>query len=242
MAATRNADTRATGTGIPNALLQRIYDTRIVHGADGCEHGLAAEIPYEYAEALYRLVLRQRPQVVVEVGMAFGLSTLAILTALDEVGGPGRLLSIDPGQSMNFHGVGVANVERSGLAARHELVEQPDFVALPALLSRGTSIDLAYVDGWHTFDHVLLDFFYLDKMLGPGGLIGFNDCNWPAVEKALGFVTTHRKYEELPVEFRVDRRKGRMLRSLYRKSMGTPDRWFRKLEDWQPAFDYYQSF
>lgn len=32
--------------------------------------------------------------------------------------------------------------------------------------------------GWHTFDHTLLAWWYVDKMLPAGGIVGFNDCDW----------------------------------------------------------------
>ena len=43
--------------------------------------------------------------------------------------------------------------------------------------------DLVYVDGHHSFDYVLLDFFYADQLLGAGGVVGFNDCGWPSVSE-----------------------------------------------------------
>ena len=41
------------------------------------------------AEAIYRHVRAQKPQIAVEVGMANAISTMAILTALEENGGGG---------------------------------------------------------------------------------------------------------------------------------------------------------
>ena len=51
-------------------------------------------------------------------------------------------------------------------------------------------LESAAVDGWHTFDYALLDFWYADKMLDVNGVVGFNDCGWRAVSKAIGFVLT----------------------------------------------------
>jgi len=41
-------------------------------------------------------------------------------------------------------------------------------------LARGVKIDFAFVDGWHTFDYTLIDFFYIDKILRSGGLVSFH--------------------------------------------------------------------
>ena len=60
-------------------------------------------------------------------------------------------------------------------------------------------MQLVYIDGWHTFDYALLDFFYADKLLDTGGLVGFNDCHYPSIERVLRFVVRHRHYREVDV-------------------------------------------
>ena len=122
----------------------------------------------EYAVGLYRIVLARQPKRMVEIGMANGASTLAILSALADLGGERLLISIDPGQSTQWRNVGLNNVQANGLAGWHRLIEAPDYLALPDLLQQHTQLDAAYVDGWHTFDYVLLDIFYLDKLLPVG--------------------------------------------------------------------------
>lgn len=99
-----------------------------------------------------------KPQVVLEVGMAYGIASLSILAALDEAGEGGKLISVDPNQNSDWKGIGIANVRRTGVIDRHRLIEEPDFLALPALLKDEVNVDFAYVDGWHTFDYVLMDF------------------------------------------------------------------------------------
>jgi predicted O-methyltransferase YrrM len=49
---------------------------------DGTEKRLTANINPRASHALYRSVLKEKPKVVVEIGMAQGVSTLTILTAL----------------------------------------------------------------------------------------------------------------------------------------------------------------
>jgi predicted O-methyltransferase YrrM len=197
----------------------------------------------QLARTLYHVIKNLRPTTALEVGMAFGASSLSILTAMDETGS-GRLLSIDPAQMTDWHGVGVESVRRAGLAHRHELVAQADYLALPRLLEQGLQIDFAYIDGWHTFDYVLLDFFYLDKMLRRDGIVAFNDCGWRAVHRALGFVQSHRKYKELDVGLPKDFRSEKMLGTLLRRLQGrtSNDRYFLKLASWEPGFDFYEKF
>jgi Methyltransferase domain len=127
-------------------------------------------IALEYAIGLYRAVLTKRPKTMLEIGMANGAATLAILSALSQLDGERLLISIDPNQSTQWHNAGVNNVKANGFSGMHRLIEEPDYVALPELLRQQLALDAAYVDGWHTFDYVLLDFFYIDKLLPVGGL------------------------------------------------------------------------
>ena len=175
------------------SVLREMVETGLVTGGDGSTRSLHSAIHLEFAERLYQLVLTHRPQCVVEVGMAFGGSTLAILSALDQVGGGGRLISIDPFQFSQWGGCGAAAVRRAGLEHRHELVEEVDYFALPDLLAKGQVVDFAYIDGAHTFDYAFLDFWYLDRMLRVGGVGGFNYCEWRGVGKVNKLVEKHRR-------------------------------------------------
>lgn len=233
-------------------VLKQILEGGAVQTLDGGQVPIDSNIPMAYAQALYETVLRKRPRVVLEVGMAFGVASLAILSALRENGENGKLVSVDPHQlTGGWKGGGVAAVARAGFKERHELIEDYDYNALPRLLASDFQPDLAYVDGWHTFDYVLLDWWYLDKMLPVGGVVGFNDCGWPAIDKVIKFVLTHRKYDEidvgLPVEF-VKRGRIRELMRLmifgkrsrwYRQAQ---DRYFEKLENWEPDWDFFAAF
>jgi hypothetical protein len=230
---------------IPCPLLVKILETGKVQARDGTDIPVSMNIKAEYAAALYNTVLAHRPKTVVEIGMALGVSTLSILAALQTLNEGGRLISIDPGQTATYGGIGVANVERSGMAAQHTLIEQFDYLALPQLLQSQQRIEFAYIDGWHTFDYTLLDFFYLDKMLDVNGVVGFNDCGYQAVNRVLNFVRTHRKYQEfkvgLPVDFSSKRNPGiAIARRILRFSH--EDRYFKKTSSEEPTWNFYARF
>ena len=142
-------------------VLRELLVDKTVVTPDGERRPSHSSIHERYAKALYLTILKEKPDVVLEVGMAQGASTLAILTALEQLGRGGRLVSVDPNQSAGFESQGIYNVERAGLQDRHELIEEPDYTALPRLLQDGLKLDFAYIDGWHTFDYTLLDFWYI---------------------------------------------------------------------------------
>jgi predicted O-methyltransferase YrrM len=193
------------------------------------------------AIALYEFVKKARPRVAVEVGMANGVSAVAILQAMSE-NGDGRLISIDPFQSTGWKNKGTERIRSCGLTS-HRLIEEFDFLALPELLKEKVAVDFAYIDGWHTFDYALLDFWYLDRMLEKGGTVAFNDCGFRAVAKVLKFVRTHRRYDEievLPRSYADSSWPKSLLRWLL--DFRINDRYFRKRETWEPDWSFFRSF
>ena len=216
----------------------------------------------EFAVTLHRLVADRKPRAVLEVGMAQGVSSVAIMTALDN----GRLTSIDPDETTRWQGVGVGELSRMGFADRHRLIEDYDYLALPMLLRAGERFDIAYIDGWHTVDYTLLDLFYIDKMLEVGGVVGVNDCGFAAVDAAVRMFLTHRDYVELPLNgpryqlaFRGNGRvlpvgAGRLFgalpnswrafltRLLKGRIVRGEDRYFEKRSAAEPNWDYFTFF
>jgi predicted O-methyltransferase YrrM len=245
-----------TTLAVPNDVLHKMYETGRALTSDGQTIGLDSVVTAEFANALYALVRRERPEFVLEVGLAQGATALAIAAALAE-NGFGRVVSIDPFQQTEWQGVGVTAIKRSGLGHLHTVIEEPDYLALPRLLQeRDSMVDLAYIDGRHSYEYVLLDFFYVDRLLKRGGVVGFNDCDWPSVIPTLRFLQRHRHYTSVDVGLapaygtrnrfaraylRVEEKafvpKARPSRStVVGRMLGRrrEDRYFRKADTWEP--------
>ena len=52
-----------------------------------------------------------------------------------------------------------------------------------------------FIDGWHTFDHTLLDLFYANRWIKVGGYIVIDDCNWSSVAKAVSYFSKYPAYQ-----------------------------------------------
>jgi hypothetical protein len=52
-----------------------------------------------------------------------------------------------------------------------------------------------FIDGWHTFDHTLIDCFYATKLLKVGGFLLIDDANLLAVSKVVRELTRYPCYE-----------------------------------------------
>jgi len=167
-------------------VLQEILKTGF---ADGISVPLRSQITIGEGEYLQSAIKEIRPHVCLEVGLAFGISALFIREVLDP---RCRYIAIYPFQHHYWHGIGLTNLRRAGHEV--EFYEESSQVALPRLWADGLTIDFAFIDGMHTFDHALVDFFYIDRMLRVGGVVAIDDANWPSLHKLCRFILTNRAY------------------------------------------------
>src|ERR1039457_3486186 len=170
-----------------NSVIDEIYQTRVVRDASGNEYELSSEVDSAEGDYLYRLISSDSSITrTLEVGCAFGLSSLHICEALRNRPGASHVI-IDPKQTDVWHGVGVAQLERAGISF-FNFIPEPSELALPDLLrSQPESFDLIFIDGWHTFDHTMLDMFYANRLVRVGGYIVVDDCNWKSVSAAISY-------------------------------------------------------
>jgi hypothetical protein len=83
------------------------------------------------------------------------------------------------------------HLEKERVEGYVRVMEQPSYLALPALLSAAETVDLAYIDGSHIFEDVFLDAFYVAHLLTPGGVMAFDDSQDRHVAKVLRFLDTN---------------------------------------------------
>jgi predicted O-methyltransferase YrrM len=182
-----------------NTVIDSIYRTGMVEDPDlGPVTAFPVSVPYETGTLLYDVVFKEGLNSTLEVGMAYGLSTLFICQAHRDKKS-GTHTAIDPFQSSRFRAIGLANVRKAGLDAYLCLHEAPSFEVLPTLCRAGEVYDFAFIDGRHLFDYVLVDFFYIDKLLRVGGYVVFDDLWLPQVRKVVSFVLRNRGYEMVKV-------------------------------------------
>jgi predicted O-methyltransferase YrrM len=146
------------------------------------------------AAVIRRAIEIVKPKIGCEVGLAFGISSLYILDAMKH-SGDGVLIGMDPAQhDRTWRGGGLHNISRAGFSDRYSFQEATSQAVLPRLVDAGTRIQFGFIDGWHTFDHTLVDFFYLDQMMDPGGVIVIDDVGYPALQRMAHFIVTNRDY------------------------------------------------
>ncbi len=162
-------------------------------------------IPRDECELLYRQVSATRATQAIEVGMAFGISTLCLCDALCrttplQTGKRPHLVVMDPFQHGSiWQGVGLDQVRSAGFGDMVEFHERTSHAVLPELAAKEYRIEFAFIDGSHMFDQALIDFFYVDQMLESGGVIVFDDVGLQSINAVVRFVLANRAYELVEV-------------------------------------------
>ncbi len=212
------------------------------------------------AESIVKAMESVNAKYTLETGVAAGVSTLAITSTLKSLGGV-KHYGVDPNQTDYYGSAAILNLEKENLQDMFQLLEGPSHTQLAKLIEQNVQVDFVLIDGWHTFDYTLLDFFLADKLLRPGGIVAFHDCYGLSKQKVLKYVETHRKYEyaeeffvrgnesrKTTLKFFIWRilNKPAFLFSKYhwkyqiRNSSGLV--FMRKKEQYEPPYDFYKTF
>jgi predicted O-methyltransferase YrrM len=179
-----------------NEAIEKIYEAGIVVGRSGQVHTLHSAVDREEGELLSSII-RNDPTIrnTLEVGCAYGLSSLYICTATRNRPGASHTI-IDPFQNTQWDGVGIKQLGEAGIDF-FGLIESKSEFALPQLLqSNEGQYDLVFIDGWHTFDHTLLDCFYATRLLRVGGVLAIDDVSFPSIRRVANFLTNYPCYKE----------------------------------------------
>jgi len=144
---------------------------------------------------IHRLIRESGARESVEVGFAYGFSTIWILDALARR--PGAVhRAIDPFEETLWSGIGVQLVRDLGdNGVRFEWLSDYSIHSLSQLIKQGRLVDFVFIDGNHRFDDVIVDFYLADQLTRIGGLISLDD-NWMlSIQTAANFITSNRYYE-----------------------------------------------
>jgi predicted O-methyltransferase YrrM len=178
-----------------NHRLQRVREVR----AELCATGPKRQRPFEGdfervtlpaadCDILRDVLIADGAHIVIEIGLAYGNSALAIGEALCSVRSADvSHVIIDPFQAAAYDNVGWEALVAADLAAQTRLISAPSSIALAQLAGDGFSADAAFVDGSHRFHEVFADLYFLRKLIRPGGLIVLDDAFWPSVASAVRY-------------------------------------------------------
>lgn len=174
-------------------------------GSDSEDHSIDPATGVSPAEGtwIYELCRRIKPQATLEIGLAYGFSTLYFLAALT-ANNSGRHTSIDPYQVKvpgRWAGIGLAHGRRLG-GERFRFIEEQSFAALTHLADGSARFDIIFVDGRHFFDIVVTEFSLSAELCSMGRYVILHDMWLPAIQRAVAFIRSNRtdfEYIETPL-------------------------------------------
>ena len=130
-------------------------------------------------EGLFNLI-QERPDIcrIVEVGCAYGVSSIYLAESIRDREGA-ELIVCDPNQENDeYKKSGFNRLQEAGISFA-KLRTKGSEIDLPLLLDENgkDSFDMAFIDGWHSYDHTLLDLFYATRLVRTGGIVAVHDSN-----------------------------------------------------------------
>lgn len=173
-----------------DSIATKILASGYVEDRDGTMLPLHSETPQWQCELLQNEIYALKPQISLEVGLAYGISSLFICEALQKIGAKKHVI-IDPYQTTEWLGIGLRNLMDAGYSDLIEFHERYSYSLLPELSRADLRIDFAYIDTTKLFDYVLVDVFFIQLLMREGGVLFLDDCAAPGIRKVCRFLAKH---------------------------------------------------
>ncbi len=143
--------------------------------------GRTGMMDFTSAEIIYALVRLLKPMKVTETGVANGISSFFILSAMEK-NAQGRLVSIDyvpeGGPAFLPEGRQAGWLVPDGLRGRWDFISGKTSEKLPPLLDRDGKIDIFIHDSEHTYENMLFEYGAAWPHLKEGGLLLSDDTGF----------------------------------------------------------------
>jgi len=166
-------------------------------GTDGQRHPIDKHTGISPSQGvwLYDLCVSVTPKATIEIGMAYGYSTLYFLAAIAKCQ-IGHHTAIDPFERSRWHGIGLAHAQAvappKGSDSAFRLIEDRSDRVATDLARSNCTFEIIFIDGKHRFDDVLVDFSLYAPLCPIGGHIVFDDMWMSSIRTAVSFVRTNR--------------------------------------------------
>ncbi|GEO07618.1 class I SAM-dependent methyltransferase [Segetibacter aerophilus] len=149
----------------------------------------------EFLQDMFDLI---NPNTSLEVGFAYGISTLFILEKHRQNNSSERChIVIEP--DSYWGAAAVHNIQKEGLIKYLEIKKDFSDRILTSLYLQNHRIQFAYIDTTKRFDIVMQDFYFIDKMTDVGGVVILDDCGggWPGIQRVARYVNSLPHYKLL---------------------------------------------
>lgn len=240
--------------------LDLIFSTKKTLNIEGSEIDFNSGINPEEAKKMIDVINLKKPINTLEIGLAMGSSAVCFLDTKKQYTDSCMHYAIDPNQFKEYEGAGVKIINDHNLSINFKLLEGKTHDVFHYFFENNINLDMAFIDGWHTFDYTLIDFFLIDQVLKPGGVIAFHDMYALSKIKVLKYILTHRDYRIMSEHILKDSNKIRTIKfflwRIYRNPLLLFSQYFWKFQtksafglifiekksNFEPNFDFYKMF
>lgn len=155
----------------------------------------------------FALIRKFKPKILVETGVAYGISSSAILLAL-KMNREGKLISIDlPNKNPSGYEyrdgfvdpVFIPDQKDAGWLVPSELRNRWSLKlgkSSDILPSLNTTLDMFFHDSEHSYENMMSEFMWANQHMESGGIIGADDFHWN--DAFLTFVKSQELHEVFP--------------------------------------------
>lgn len=174
--------------------LDSMYNNEKQLGSDGKLHDIDkhTRIFEDAGMDLHDLTIATNAKSTLEIGLAYGFSTLFFLEALRQT--KGTHTAIDPAQHGYWKGIGYTSARqlaKSPFGLQFHL--GTSYEVLPIITRNKRMFDVIFIDGNHKFDDVLVDFVLCAPLCKLNGYIVLDDFLMPSINKVSQFILKNRK-------------------------------------------------
>jgi predicted O-methyltransferase YrrM len=175
-------------------LLNDIFSSRQVEDRYGNKMELHSNTTSGQCEFIQQIIREIGPERSLEIGLAYGISTVAILDALNGLNKPFHHIVIDPFQQ-DWKDIGLLNIERAGFSEKVTFYRKFSDQVLPGLYNDEYKIQFAYIDSTKVFDVLSADVYFINKILQVEGILVLDDCGFPGIRMLTRFLSQHPSYK-----------------------------------------------
>lgn len=154
--------------------------------------GANTGIPARQGMLIYQLVRDLKPENTLEIGLAYGYSTVYFLAGM-QANGKGHHVAIDPFQA-DWSGIGATREKVLGTKpGTFEFTSETPVQALSRYAREQRRFQLIFIDSDHKFDGALIDFTLAALLCELGAHIILDDVQMPPVQRVVSFIRHNRK-------------------------------------------------
>ncbi|MEJ7759431.1 MAG: class I SAM-dependent methyltransferase [Gemmatimonadaceae bacterium] len=174
--------------------LDLVFETGTIEtDAEGNRIEISSHISKEQGLFLQKLYDQVKPSRSLEVGLAYGISTLFILEKCRENNCAEKShIVIEP---FSWGDAAEYNIKKEGLERYIDIRKDLSDVVIPTMYLNQERIQFAFVDTTKIFDTVMQDFYFIDKILDVGGIVVFDDATLGGINVVMRFVRSLPHYE-----------------------------------------------